>query len=356
MELISESGETEAKWVSLIPPEIARSAGNLKLAALMSLATQCQLGGSVWLQRFLSGFPLVGRLAQPRCYPVKPKEVPKRPEPTSKLFNTNTSRFADRACKSGFKNATDLWAEALCQCEKGWLTQPFPLCASNSPFVLHNPELNIAFRFGVEQGSKLRACDDLRRSRTNFPCVVETPIKLARWDHLAELTNLVNDGSRDWVFFIADHEAAYKQLPLDYSHAKLAVIALRSPHDGRWYGFLSRTLMFGAIAAVLRYNVFSRLLSELVSKLLVIPLLCFFDDFGSVVPKVLAGRALANFTAFCPKRGIQLKADKSEYGQNIAFLGLLGNFPCRENNFQLSATLDPEKASRWVREISRYIR
>ena len=116
--LILEADETEASLTSLIPPEIAQSAGKLKLAALMSLAIQCQLGGSIWLQQFLFVFPLVGRLAQPRCFPVKPKEVIKRPEPISKLSNMNASRFKDRACKSGFKNATSLWTEALGQCEK----------------------------------------------------------------------------------------------------------------------------------------------------------------------------------------------------------------------------------------------
>ena len=140
---------------------------------------------------------------------------------------------------------------------------------------MRNEKLSIAFRFGVEQSDKLRACDDLCHARTNLACVVETPIKLVSWDHLAELSNLANTSDRDWALFKADHEAAYKQLPLDYNHTKLAVIALRSPVDGQWYGFLSRTLMFGAVSAVLHYNVLPRLLSELVSQLLSIPVLCF---------------------------------------------------------------------------------
>ena len=54
----------------------------------------------------------------------------------------------------------------------------------------------------------------------------------------------------------ADREAAYSQLPLDRYHAKLAVVALRLPVGGRWYGSVSRTLTAGAIAAALRYNLF----------------------------------------------------------------------------------------------------
>merc|ERR1712112_644887 len=111
----------------------------------MSLALQCDCGGSAWLQQFLFGSPLVGRLSQSHCYPTKLEEASKNPVPIPKLFNTNASRFRDRASKSGFKNANALWSEALEQCEKGWLTRPFPLCSKGRPFVLENSKLNIAF-------------------------------------------------------------------------------------------------------------------------------------------------------------------------------------------------------------------
>ena len=99
---------------------------------------------------------------------------------------------------------------------------------------------------GVAQADKHRTCGDLRHSRTNLACIAETPIKLVSWGHLTELTDRVGDKGRDWAFFKADHEAAYKQLPLDYGPAKLAAIALRSPVDQNWYGFLIRTMLFGS--------------------------------------------------------------------------------------------------------------
>lgn len=47
----------------------------------------------------------------------------------------------------------------------------------------------------------------------------------------------------------------------------MAVISLRRPADGRWYGFSSRTTMQGAISAFLRYNLLYGLLTELVNNL-----------------------------------------------------------------------------------------
>ena len=341
-------------WIKLIPDYTAPAAGALQLPAIMALAAQCGLGGTVWLQQFLFGFPLVGRLSQPRRYQTKLKENLKRDGPISKALKKTASCFADRAKNYGRKNAKALWNEALEQCEKGWMGRPFPLCAKQGSCAHSNPKLNIAFRLGVDQGEKLRACGDLRYSRTNLSCVVETPIKLVRWGRLSELSNVVNNQAKDWSFFKADHEAAYKKLPLGYFHAKLAVAALRSPGDNQRYGFISRTMMFGAVAAVLHYNVFSRLLSELVSQLLGIPLLCFFDDFGSITQAELGEKALATFTSFCSKLGIRLKPAKSEWGHRITFLGREGSFPCKANNCKLSVSLTDEKARKWADEVSGY--
>ena len=183
-----------------------------------------------------------------------------------------------------------------------------------------------------------------------------TPIKLAFWDHLVEISRLLNLGVRDWSFFKADHEADYKQLPVKEEHSKLAVIALRNPVGGQWYGFFSRTLMFGAISAVLHYNLFSRLLTELVNRIFGIPLICFFDDFGAMAPAELAPEALHVFTLFCTKLGITLKTQKSELGQTITFLGLSGSFPTKSNNWTLLVSPPPEKVEKWTGEIRSHIR
>ena len=233
---------------------------------------------------------------------------------------------------------------------------PSPLALGNSPTKLAHHQLNVAFMFGVEQGEKLRACDDLRHARKNLACVLGTPINLANWDHVAQLSNLVNAGSRDWAFFKADHEAAYKQLPLDAEKAKLAVAALRSPVDNRRYCFISRTMVFGAVAEVLRYNVSPSLISELFTQLFGIPLLVFFGDFGAITPCGISEAAIRTFALFCSKLGIKLKTEKSEAGRRITFLGLEGDFPCRANGFALSVCLTREKAEAWDVQLSSYIK
>ena len=128
--------------------------------------------------------------------------------------------------------------------------------------------LNNAFRFAVAQPTKVRACDDLKDSLTNRLCTVATTITLPDWDLLAAMSQLITASSKaDWAFLKGDAASAYKNLPLRPSDSHLASIALWDSGCKAWFAFLSRTLMFGATASVLHYNVFSRILAAFSNRL-----------------------------------------------------------------------------------------
>ena len=155
---------------------------------------------------------------------------------------------------------------------------------------------------------------------------------------------MVNSCARNWAFFKADRESAYKQFPMDSQRAELSVIDLLSPTDKRWYGFIIRAMLFGAVAAVLRYNFFSRMISGIPAQLFGPPLLCFFDDFGPIAPDELSESALLTFTLFFPNLGIRFKIVKSGFWRRVTFLGLEGDSPCASSGFRLLVALAPEKA------------
>ena len=170
--------------------------------------------------------------------------------------------------------------------------------------------VNIAFRFGVEQAAKFRACDDSNHSLTNSACSAVTPIQMVAWDHISQLCRRCCKQGRDWALFKADREADYKLLSIAPKEQAYAAIAPRRPTVGKRFGFFSRTLMFGAAAAVLHYNVFSRLIPALVCRLLGIRLICFFDDFAGLLTKLLPTKACAVFTELCARLGIRLASGK----------------------------------------------
>ena len=84
-------------------------------------------------------------------------------------------------------------------------------------------------------------------------------------------------------------------------------------------------MVVGAIAAVLHYNVFSRIVEELASKILGIPLVGFFGDFESLTTGSLGRKALEIFTMFRQLLVISLKTAKSHVGEKVVFLGLEGH-------------------------------
>ena len=206
--LIAEASDAELSRRALIPPEISPAAGRGQLVILTHLALHCGLGPLLGMSQFLFGFKLVGGLSKSSCYPDKPKDVNKTPENMERIYRTASKRFTERATKSGYENAQSLRGEAIRQTEKGRRIPPLPLSNEENPFVPKRSQMNVAFRFGVDQSDNLRARDDLRHARTNLAFVVETPINLVRWGHLDELSNLVKIGERDWAFFKADREAA----------------------------------------------------------------------------------------------------------------------------------------------------
>ena len=316
------------RWRQLTPDTL-KGVSIVDPAMLSFLFRKFGLGGSKWLKQLIFGFPITGVLSQEGAYPLDSR-VKLTTLDKETVLESTFDRFRQRATNALPQHAETLWAEACEQSDKGWLSRPFPVNASGSKLSFKGKGLNFAFRFAVIQGEKIRACDDLRHSLTNQACAVLTPIKLVSWDHVSHISNKFAEKGLECHFFKADHRAAYKSLPVCPNQTKLAVVVLKNPHDGLWYAFTSKTLLFGSIASVLHYNILSRAIAELMSLIFGIPVVCFFDDFGAVILKHIAKEGLWCFEQFCEICGIDLKGEKTEIGQKVSFLGLLGNYPHRK--------------------------
>ena len=182
----------------------------------------------------------------------------------------------------------------------GWLSPPVILGDNGGWASAQAGQSNITFRFAAVQLEKIRPCGDFKYGLVNLACANRAPIKLPTWGHIGQICLEVRDTGREWGFFKADRKAAYKNLPLNPDQAPLCTVALRNPTDSRWYGFLPRTLLFGAAAAVLRYNCFSRIIAALANCLFGLPVLNYFDDFGFPIPDSLSADGLGGFLRLLP--------------------------------------------------------
>ena len=88
----------------------------------------------------------------------------------------------------------------------------------------------------------------------NLRTSVYTPIALPTWGHISEMSKRIRGSMTAWGFFKADHKDAYKQLRLYQEYANLTLVALRRPTSEKWFAFVPKVLLFGAVSSVIHYN------------------------------------------------------------------------------------------------------
>ena len=111
--------------------------------------------------------------------------------------------------------------------------------------------------------------------------------------------------------------------------------------------------MFAGIAAVLRYNMFSRITADLICRISGIPTIGCFDDIGA--PANLAKMGMRNFPARCKLFGNTLRLGKPDVSPHIAFLVRLVPFPTIEGGVEIRLALTPVKSGRWSEIIRRHL-
>ena len=103
------------------------------------------------------------------------------------------------------------------------------------------------------------------------------------------------------------------------------------------------------------YNCFARALAVLMNRLLGIPVLNYFDDFGALVPEPLGDRALWMVGNTSSVLGAPMKTIKSLVDTQLTFLGLLGSFPGPQRGLLLSIELPQGKIAKWSQIIRDHI-
>ena len=298
-------------WKDATVPAIRQAVTGAKPVLISHLLAQLGIGGSRWLRQFARGFGAIGTSSHGGLFPAGKKFRTACGE-TSPWVDA-ADRFLARSGQAGSNRATELWEESIGQVEKGRLTPPNPLATSGGILFCDGRAVNAAFRFPVAQMDKVRACDDLKYGEVNPACDTRTPITLPNWGHIGRICLDVADSERKWPFFTADHSAAYKNLPLDPGQADACVVTLRLPTDGGRYGFFPRTLLFGETAAVLHYNGFSRIVAVFANIFFGLPVVSYFDDFGSLLPSSISDEGMAIFRSFCGLIGAKLKEEKRRW-------------------------------------------
>jgi len=165
---------------------------------------------------------------------------------------------------------------------------------------------------------------------------------------LAEIARVIGAGGGEVWLFKCDHLAAFKQLPICPARSDLVMVTLKCPTGGKIYCFRPKTLVFGAAAAVLGYNIVARTVASIFARLYNIPVISFYDDFAGGAPRLAVKAASGHFEEISSMVGISRKTEKTESGPQIRFLGL--DFDCTGNNAILK--LPDEKRVAYAKTVS----
>ena len=92
------------------------------------------------------------------------------------------------------------------------------------------------------------------------------------------------------------------------AHKTLAAVALKGPESGVLRGFVPQTQLFGATAAVFRYDAVSRVMATGAARWLKSPHVEYFDDSGIIATESTMQDALRAFAAIGDIHGFELKA------------------------------------------------
>ena len=305
------------------------------------------------IRQFALGFPITGTLSQIKAFRRGKKIAPLSRR--SQLFGPSLSGFGSELPNRAPRMLNSCGAKPPPKLGRDGWGPPLPMGEAWEIPGWKANTCNVAFRFGAKQDSKLRACGDLKHGLANQCCQVRTPTPLVSWGHLAQLSQLCGGKSDERHLVKADHEAEYKQLPIAPSDQCTAVVALRHPKSPMWFGFVTRTLVFGSVAADIRYNILSGIWSAIFARPMLIPLLSYFDDFAALLRAGLAGKAMCDFTRFCDIIGAQLKTGESSAWRKITFPGLMGTFPAEANRGQLLISLPDAKRANWPQFPNSYL-
>ena len=245
----------QKKWGAAIPDGVKPEAGKPKTVAISQMMRQCGIGGGNGYASFPTASRSRGscRDALHTCW-GKPNNSPR-----ASLAPTSSARLRERDAKSGRADAQALRGEAMEHVGRGWLSRTSPLADSGHPPRRRSSSYNVAVRFGAQEDANHRDCDD-PKNRWAIRCFRNrTPIHRVTWGHIDQIPSILTKDGCEWRLIKADREAAYKQPPIAPADQWAEIVALRRPNSGKLLGFVARTLVFGSVSAVLRYNALSRI-------------------------------------------------------------------------------------------------
>ena len=255
-----------------------------------------------------SGFRITGELEPSGQFPPKCKVAALSVADLRKTAKWAKHLVASSCCRAAKDKAVAkaVWKESLDQVQRGWLRGPF---SSSEIDARVGPEWVASKRFGIVQGEKIRAVDDLSEYMVNSTVSESEKIVLDGVDEILAVARFFGGATTGGVpeFKIPapdgsvfrgrlhddfrkgrsrllrgralDLKSAYKQLACHPEDRWASVLAVLDVDRDRVMFFESLALPFGATSSVTGFNRTARALRIIMIRLFCLVCTSFYDDF-----------------------------------------------------------------------------
>lgn len=293
-------------------------------------------GGADFVKRMGFGHQLIGLADEPGVFRSKNRNRVARSKRGVCERQGEILKQVRRAAKSDMHKSA-IYHEAMAEVEKGILHGPVPLEELPENFLPMR-------RFCVEQSTlegatKLRHCDNSKKSNLNSLYANRTPVELYGNDEVlagarAFAAGVKEQGKKEmrpegpnFGFIKLDHKEAYRHCAIKRKHFRFGVVCCEDPSSGELLFFVALLGTFGPGANVLNYNVLSRVCQTLVRRILAVPCTAFFDDFVAPCALAEAPAILADVIYLLRDLlGQDFREEKCNWGAKIKYLGLFLNW------------------------------
>ena len=305
-----EQAEHELK--SKMHPEVREIMKDKRLLLLAEVLKDAGVNDQHLVDDLTNGFRITGELKPSGLFPriFRPAALSQDDLRATAKWSKHVVSDSCRRASRDPDVAKAVWKETLEQKDKKWLRGPFTFEEIDQKY---GGTWIASKRFGVVQGEKTRAVDDLSEFLINASVTETDKVILDAVDNIiATARFLVGAPCEDGVSFrlpcndgssfsgslhedfrgqgtspqlygrALDLKAAYKQLARHPEDAWATVLAVLCPEDDRVYFFEAVALPFGGVSAVTGFNRAARSLKLAMSRLLWIINTSYYDDFCQI--------------------------------------------------------------------------
>ena len=337
--MVPKFEELDNKLKERCSPQMLCVLKGKRLELLREILVQADYPDLQIVSDIANGLPVVGPMPGSGVFPEKVRAASITPQQLR-----SSSKWTRAAILSKVRASKDpavdqaVWDESLKEEANGWTSGPF----SEEQITAQLGELWIASRrFGLKQGTKVRAIDDYTESQANSTVSMFEKLELMGVDDLVAVVKIAAESvsptgqvcveldsgeqlrgdlpegvsvaqARSWAGKTVDLKAAYRQLPTRPSEAWASVIAVYNPLQKNTGLFIQHALPFGAVGSVSGFDREARALWAAVSFWLRLSWTNFYDDYPTVELEANATQADIAIRAMLMILGWTMTTDPSK--------------------------------------------